>query len=189
MVEQQCSRQYIPNVGYLDLFYQLEPVVNYNRFKLIKHDADDDKRHIKDRRLRKPCYHFLDMLRARLVRGTCGGRGRCGRRGSTRDARGDGERGGRRPMDIGSRVPVPVLADVHDACTTRGARGNGERGGRRLVGIGRRPRWGGWGRAVWTQRPPGRGVVSPISGGCGGGGGEGEGDVMIVIMMGGCLKT
>jgi hypothetical protein len=73
----------------------------------VADDADDDSRRITDRRLREPCCRFVDVLRARLVRGTCGGRGRCGRQGGTMDARGGGEHGERRVVGVvGGRVTV-----------------------------------------------------------------------------------
>jgi hypothetical protein len=67
--------------------------------------------------------------------------------------RGDGERGGRKPVGVGSHIPVPVPVEgggregiwdpnAHDARATtrptRDARGDGERGEQRPVGIGGR---------------------------------------------------
>jgi hypothetical protein len=74
----------------------------------VADDADDDERRINDRRRREPCCRFVDALRAPLVRGTCGISERCGRRGGTRDARGEGER---KLVGMGGCVPVlvPVL--------------------------------------------------------------------------------
>ena len=62
-------------------------------------DNDDDARRIRARcRRREPCCRLVDVLRAALVRGTCGIGGKCGRWGGMRDARGGGEGVGGRAL-------------------------------------------------------------------------------------------
>jgi hypothetical protein len=68
-------------------------------------DNDDDARRISARRRHEPCCRLVDVLRAALVRGTCGIGGRCGRCGGMRDAWGCDEGVG------GSALlpPLPLL--------------------------------------------------------------------------------
>src|SRR6267142_6602753 len=61
--------------------------------------TDDDARRISARcRRREPCCRLVDVLRAALVRGTCGIGGKCERRGGMRDARGGGDGVGGRAL-------------------------------------------------------------------------------------------
>jgi hypothetical protein len=72
------------------------------------YDNDDDARRISARRRcrREPCCRLVDVLRAGLVRGTCGIGGKCERRGGMRDARGSGDGVGGRALLL---LPPPPL--------------------------------------------------------------------------------
>jgi len=74
--------------------------------------TDDDARRISARcRRREPCWRLVDVLRAALVRGTCGIGGKCERRGGMRDARGGGDGVGGRALLFLLPLLLPLLRE------------------------------------------------------------------------------